>query len=411
MSRSARFEEIEDDGSISHPAASSRITEVAEDAFDDDFDMPLPELPDDAPIPAVPRAGQSTGGNIGAGGHIGGASSGDRVNPQGIRYVEDDKLFKSWLVLYPIYFDATRTAAHGRRVSRRLAVRSPLAKTLADACKEAGFNVVFEPQKTHPADWSNPGRVRIQWREDAAPSSSGVPARDAFGRLVEKTRPGHPVLKSRKMLYGAISEYLHAHPTTQADPFKVPVPGFPTKPYTAEQVAKGEDKMGKIYRSARRADAGADAAGAIEGGAGKKEVAKGRRRKSKADKATSTAVSSGASGSTTSAAAAAKGKQTAKGDDLRAQKTVRHGNKVNEHVPLHSPARSGGGINNDMFKGMMPGLDSLMGGAGPGGAASGSGSGHGAGGTDGGGAAIEEKKTPSKKDLKKPKMKRQFIRG
>ena len=406
MSRSARFEEIDDDGSIAMPAATSRITEVEDGGdFDDDFDMPLPDLPNDPPIPPVPQAGQHTG-SISQQARGSGIGVGDRVNPNGIKYVEDDKIFRSWLILYPIYFDTGRSIAHGRRVGRKQGVASPLAKTIADACKEAGFNVVFEPQKTHPADWSNPGRVRIQWRLEGASSQPGHPgvARDAFGRVEEPGRPGHPVLKTRKALYGAIADYLRAHPTGHTDPFRVPVPGFPTRPYTQEQVEKGEDKMGKIYRSVPRATvvAGDVRRTTKRSRAGKKTLKDEHNKSSTTTTTTTTdSVADAADHKGKSVAPHAANSAATEFEQQRAR-SIRHGNVVNTIVPLHSPARSGGGINSDMFKGLIPGLDGLMGGGGAGEDASA--------GTSGG--AIEgANKTPSKKELKKPKMRRQIIRG
>lgn len=192
MSRHPQIEEIDDDGSIM-TTTQDRFTEVQdEDEFDDDFDMPLPDLPN------------PTGGAFPPG------PGADAINPQGITYVQDTAQFKKWSCLYPIYFDASKTTGEGRKVPLSSAVKNPLAKSIADAGKSLGFSVVFEPQKTHPADWSNPGRVRIQFKEDEQPVNPRIPT---------KTK-----------LYAAISQFLQSHPTTTADPAKVPVPGIdPTK--------------------------------------------------------------------------------------------------------------------------------------------------------------------------------------
>lgn len=63
--------------------------------------------------------------------------------------------------LYPLYFDARRSRRQGRRVARDLAVGDPLAVDLAQACARLGLAVRLEPEKRHPKDWANPGRVRI----------------------------------------------------------------------------------------------------------------------------------------------------------------------------------------------------------------------------------------------------------
>ena len=73
---------------------------------------------------------------------------------------------KTWHMLYPLYFDAAATREGGRRVSKQLAVKCPLAHTIADAVSRMGLASVFEPGKTHPRDWANPGRVRVRLRDD-----------------------------------------------------------------------------------------------------------------------------------------------------------------------------------------------------------------------------------------------------
>lgn len=67
---------------------------------------------------------------------------------------------KSWHTLYPVYFDVSRSRAEGRRVGRGLAVPNPLAREMADAVASLGVKVAFDPTKTHPKDWGNPGRVK-----------------------------------------------------------------------------------------------------------------------------------------------------------------------------------------------------------------------------------------------------------
>jgi len=68
-----------------------------------------------------------------------------------------------------VYFDITRSRALGRKVSKSLAVENPLAREIADACGSLGLKAVFEPGKTHPKDWSNPGRVRVLLKQDGKP--------------------------------------------------------------------------------------------------------------------------------------------------------------------------------------------------------------------------------------------------
>lgn len=115
------------------------------------------------------------------------------LNPQ------DMDQFKHWNVIYPIYFDKRRARAEGRRVSEKLAVENPLAETLMHACRELRIRTVFEANKTHPKDWANPGRVRVDLSEN-------------FG--------GTRKLKNKRHLFTLLAEYLQAHPTTERTPFE-----------------------------------------------------------------------------------------------------------------------------------------------------------------------------------------------
>ncbi|KAI1118046.1 signal recognition particle, SRP19 subunit [Nemania sp. NC0429] len=104
---------------------------------------------------------------------------------------------KDYQMLYPVYFDASRTRAQGRRVPSHLAVRSPLAREIANACASLRLSPVFEAHRTHPKDWANPGRVRVALKEARARS--------------------HPI-KNKHHLYLAVAQYLVAHPTTDDSP-------------------------------------------------------------------------------------------------------------------------------------------------------------------------------------------------
>jgi len=68
---------------------------------------------------------------------------------------------KHYQCLYPIYFDKTRSRAEGRKVGSELAVENPLARDIVDAVQMLGLQAGLEPEKLHPKDWANPGRVRV----------------------------------------------------------------------------------------------------------------------------------------------------------------------------------------------------------------------------------------------------------
>lgn len=69
--------------------------------------------------------------------------------------------------LYPIYFDKTRSRAEGRKVGKELAVENPLARDMIDALQPLGLQLALEPEKLHPKDWANPGRVRVLLKNES----------------------------------------------------------------------------------------------------------------------------------------------------------------------------------------------------------------------------------------------------
>jgi signal recognition particle subunit SRP19 len=73
---------------------------------------------------------------------------------------------KHFQCLYPVYFDKSRSRAEGRKVGTELAIENPLARDIVDAVQMLGLNVGFEPEKLHPKDWANPGRVRVMLKDE-----------------------------------------------------------------------------------------------------------------------------------------------------------------------------------------------------------------------------------------------------
>ncbi|KAF2148411.1 signal recognition particle, SRP19 subunit [Myriangium duriaei CBS 260.36] len=139
---------------------------------------------------------------------------------------------KRYQCLYPIYFDSSRSRAEGRRVNKSDGVANPLARTIIDALQSLGMpgaQIAFEPAKMHPKDWANPGRVRIQLRDEAGRDTTG-------GRVRNK----HELLHK-------VAAYLKEHPTTEDSPLRLRIPGVPVpeKEVPAVQVPRGW-KMGSI---------------------------------------------------------------------------------------------------------------------------------------------------------------------
>ncbi|KAI5452191.1 signal recognition particle subunit [Naganishia albida] len=80
--------------------------------------------------------------------------------------MKDQQEFKAWNTLYPLYFDAKLSVNEGRRVPRSKALWWPQSLHIAKACSALGLQCVHEIEKTHPADWRNPGRVKVLLKKD-----------------------------------------------------------------------------------------------------------------------------------------------------------------------------------------------------------------------------------------------------
>lgn len=69
--------------------------------------------------------------------------------------------YKNWITLYPLYFDAKANQSQ-RKLPRNKCVWWPLANDLAECAGNLGYRTLFEPTKTHPSDWENPGRIKLE---------------------------------------------------------------------------------------------------------------------------------------------------------------------------------------------------------------------------------------------------------
>ncbi|KAI5793121.1 signal recognition particle, SRP19 subunit [Geopyxis carbonaria] len=203
MSRHARIEEVDDDPSESdistlltsqsaHPRTNPTLLDL-------DFDSGTPTSFSTAPrFPGFNPQARSSAAPAAAAG----IPSQTAFLP-----ASESAAYKSYQCLYPVYFDVNRSRAGGRKVAASQAVHNPLAREIVDACNALGLKTVFEPGKSHPKDWANPGRVRVQLKQDGAAV--------------------HKVLKNKFLLYNAIGEWLKAHPTTPQTPLKLQIPNVP----------------------------------------------------------------------------------------------------------------------------------------------------------------------------------------
>lgn len=146
------------------------------------------------------------------------ASSETLLQPQMQQHRQPDpEMYKSWHCIYPIYFDSTRSKLEGRRVGKSLAVENPLAREIVDAVQNLQLRVVFEPGKTHPKDWANPGRVKV-----------------------DLEHPSQKNIKNKHHLYILIATHLKSHPTTKDSPLRLKIQGMPLpKEVKGPEVPKG----------------------------------------------------------------------------------------------------------------------------------------------------------------------------
>lgn len=139
-----------------------------------------------------------------------------------------DPKYKTFQCIYPVYFDKNRSRQEGRRVGINGAVENPLAREISNACARLGLETLFEPEKTHPKDWSNPGRVKVR-------------VKGAKNTVVN--------VKNKSHLYTLISKHLIANPTTPESAASLRIRGVlgpdQSKPYPEAAIPKGW-KMNKI---------------------------------------------------------------------------------------------------------------------------------------------------------------------
>lgn len=208
----------------------SRRAAIVEE-FDDDTDIPLPSHPlpntgsrgplieelhisDDEFVPsASQRAGPASPPRQPRPSYAPPppAATAAATAADGSNRVTDITPYKTWTCIYPIYLDAKRPYGTGqRRVERAKSLWWPLSKDIADAAMRLGLRALHEITKTHPRDWENPGRVRVQWKKD--------------GKLV------NPAVKTKKQLLEMICFQIQL-----LKPENIPKPPFNTAPADVTQ--------------------------------------------------------------------------------------------------------------------------------------------------------------------------------
>ncbi|KAJ3130539.1 signal recognition particle subunit [Nowakowskiella sp. JEL0407] len=98
---------------------------------------------------------------------------------------------KTWVCVYPVYIDSTKTMSEGRRVPKDIGISEPVIMFMAEAVRTLQLNCIAEMSKRHPRDPFTFGRLRVQIKFDSE-------AGDAAGQAVR------PNITSKKELLLAI---------------------------------------------------------------------------------------------------------------------------------------------------------------------------------------------------------------
>ncbi|CBQ68602.1 related to SEC65-signal recognition particle subunit [Sporisorium reilianum SRZ2] len=324
---------------------------AAVEDFDDDFEFDLPTV--SSPAVSQAQAGAPQADQMAAfqkmmeqmGQAPGSGDFGSSRPPAGLDVAgasgsktKDDGEHKKWVSVYPIYFDAKRHYGKGcRRVSYEKSSPFPTQLWIAKAVGRLQLKYVQEPYKTHPQDWENPGRVKVQLFND-----EGEPVNSRFA--------------GKKQLFDAIAETLQ--------------PNCGGKPPAIEPRKK------RVRPSTIKKQALADNAKAAAAGASTAADAAGSSKKSKKKAAAAAAAtgSSNAAGPSKPTLTKEQRKQIvqAKRDPnpnpIRERLAkMRFPPTLEARLPAHSPAIEGGLLNMNLAEAMggmppgMPGADALGG--------------------------------------------------
>eukprot|EP01018_Ginkgo_biloba_P011742 Gb_01154 [translate_table: standard] len=99
---------------------------------------------------------------------------------------------KRWIVFYPVYINAKKTLAEGRRISASKACENPNCLEIGDSCNFLKLPCVIEADKAYPRDFMQRGRVRVQLkREDGTLVNPAIPSRKELMLRVAELVPRH----------------------------------------------------------------------------------------------------------------------------------------------------------------------------------------------------------------------------
>ena len=117
--------------------------------------------------------------------------TGPSAVPQQAPLPFDQEVLKQWTCVYPVYLDAAKSTAQGRKVPSAFAVKDPAVVYMGEAVRRLGLVGVLESDKRHPRDAFTFGRIRVQMKH-------------SNGQLM------NPAIKSKKMLLIKLAQLVPA---------------------------------------------------------------------------------------------------------------------------------------------------------------------------------------------------------
>jgi signal recognition particle subunit SRP19 len=66
------------------------------------------------------------------------------------------------IVIWPAYFDSSKTRKQGRKISRKLAVKHPILKEMERSARNLNLQPIVEEEKAYPRSWwETSGRILV----------------------------------------------------------------------------------------------------------------------------------------------------------------------------------------------------------------------------------------------------------
>ena len=66
------------------------------------------------------------------------------------------------IVIWPFFFDSSKSRKEGRRVPRSICVENPTVEEVAEAARKCGYEVEIDGEAKHPAHWfESKGRIFV----------------------------------------------------------------------------------------------------------------------------------------------------------------------------------------------------------------------------------------------------------